>query len=87
MDNKAGKNKKANIFVRIGRWFGRVGRAIAKYFKEVVGEVKKLSWPSRKELISYSLAVLGFCALMAVIIGLLDFGFSEGVTWLAGIGQ
>ena len=54
------KEKKPNFFVR-------AGKAIGRYFKEVVGEVKKLSWPTKKELINYSLAVLAFVALMAAI--------------------
>lgn len=74
------KDKKPNFFVR-------AGKAIGKYFKEVAGEVKKLSWPTKKELINYSLAVLAFVALMAAIMWVLDLGFSSGITALAGIGK
>ena len=74
------KEKKPNFFVR-------AGKAIGRYFKEVVGEVKKLSWPTKKELINYSLAVLAFVALMAANKWVLDLGFSTGITALAGIGK
>ena len=62
-----------NVFERIGR-----------YSKEVFGETKKLSWPTRKELVSYTLTVIAFVAIFAVIIGLLDMLFSLGYTRLAG---
>ena len=56
---------------------------IKQCLKEVIGELKKLSWPSRKDLVSYTLAVIGFIALMAVVIYVLDLAFSEGLTLLA----
>ncbi|MEG1559666.1 MAG: preprotein translocase subunit SecE [Clostridia bacterium] len=58
---------------------------VKKYFREVVGEVKKLSWPTPKELAMYSLMVLAFVAVMAIIIGALDIGFGEGMRALAHV--
>jgi len=75
--------EKVPFFKRIGNFF----KGIGKYFKEVWAEVKKLTWPTKKELINYCLAVIAFCALMAIIIGLLDFAFGEGFNWLAGLGK
>ena len=54
-----------------------------QFFKEVSGEVKKLSWPTKKELVSYTLTVLGFIVLMAIIIYALDLVFGEGLGLLA----
>lgn len=85
--DNANKKDKANFFVKIGRWFAKTGKALAKYFKEVTGEVKKLSWPTKKELINYTLAVIAFVALMAVIMWVLDLGFSNGIKLLASIGR
>ncbi|MBR5291502.1 MAG: preprotein translocase subunit SecE [Clostridia bacterium] len=56
-----------------------------QFFKEVSGEVKKLSWPTKKELVSYTLTVLGFIVLMAVIIYVLDLVFGEGLGLLANL--
>ena len=56
-----------------------------QFFKEVSGEVKKLSWPTKKELVSYTLTVLGFIILMAVIIYVLDLVFGEGLGLLANL--
>ena len=57
--------------------------SMKQFFKEVSGEVKKLSWPTKKELVSYTLTVLGFIVLMAIIIYALDLVFGEGLGLLA----
>ena len=59
--------------------------SMRQFFKEVSGEVKKLSWPTKKELVSYTLTVLGFIILMAVIIYVLDLVFGEGLGLLANL--
>lgn len=56
---------------------------VKQFFKEVFGELKKLSWPTRKELVSYTLTVIGFIAMMAIVIYALDLVFSEGISLLA----
>jgi preprotein translocase subunit SecE len=45
-----------------------------KFFKEVVSELKKVSWPSKKELMNYTLAVLAVIAVFTVIIFVIDSG-------------
>ena len=82
-NTKTAAAKKPNFFQKIGNFF----KGIGKYFKEVFAEVKKLTWPTKKELVSYCLAVLAFCALMAIIIGLLDLGFGSGFQALANLGK
>lgn len=68
--------KKPNVFKRFG-----------KFCKEVSAEVKQLTWPTKKELLNYCLAVVAFCALMALIIGLLDLGFMKGFEALGSLGN
>ena len=50
-----------------------------RYFKEVGGELKKVTWSTRKELVSNTLTVLAFVVLMAAIIYVLDLVFSGGL--------
>ena len=45
-------------------------------FKNMFSELKKVSWPTREELTNYSIVVVSFMVIMAVIIGLLDMGAS-----------
>ncbi|MDA8368804.1 MAG: preprotein translocase subunit SecE [Nocardiopsaceae bacterium] len=54
------------------------------FTKQVVGELRKVRWPTRHELITYTIVVIVFVLLMVGYTWLLDFGFGEGVTWLYG---
>ena len=59
--------------------------SMRQFFKEVSGEVKKLSWPTKKELASYVLTVIAFIILMAIIIYVLDLVFGKGLGLLANL--
>lgn len=49
---------------------------IATAFKNMVAELKKVAWPSKKDLINYSLVVIGFVLVLMIVVGLLDTGSS-----------
>lgn len=58
---------------------------LIRYFKEMFGEVKKLTWLTKKELLTHTVAVFVFVIVMAIFIYALDFVFSTGVGALEGI--
>jgi preprotein translocase subunit SecE len=58
--------------------FGRIGR----FFREVVAELRKVIWPTRKELLTYTAVVVVFVAVMLTIVAGLDFAFAKGVLWV-----
>ncbi|GAB3140233.1 hypothetical protein GCM10027290_10900 [Micromonospora sonneratiae] len=60
--------------------FGRVGR----FFREVVGELRKVIWPTRKELLTYTAVVVTFVTVMLAIVAGLDFAFAKGVLFVFG---
>ncbi len=49
-------------------------RSPARFFKDIWNELKKVSWPTGKDLASSTLAVIVFILLFAAVIGLFDFG-------------
>lgn len=51
---------------------------IVNYFKEVKGELKKVSWPSYKQVQNNTIIVLICVIVIGAFIALLDFGFSAG---------
>ena len=53
-------------------FFKKLGLRIARSFKDMIAEMKKVTWPSKEELINYSLVVLAFMVVMGVVIGLID---------------
>ena len=60
---------------------------IAKYFRECVGELKKITWPTHKQTLHNTLVVIGAMVLVGIFVFLLDTAFSEVVELLAGIGK
>jgi preprotein translocase subunit SecE len=53
------------------------GARIALFFRQVVAELRKVNWPTRKELTTYTLVVLAFSAVFAAIVLGLDLGFGR----------
>ncbi len=47
------------------------------FFSDIIGELRKVVWPTRSETIRLTLIVLGLCIVMGVILGAVDYGFSE----------
>ena len=68
--------KKANFFTKVGNWFVNLFKGIVNAFKNMWRELRKVTWPSREKLISYSTIVVLFIVFMMVVIGLLDTGAS-----------
>ena len=56
----------------------------ALLYREVVAELRKVIWPTRRELISYTVVVLTFVTIMVAIVAGLDFGFVKAVAWVFG---
>lgn len=62
---------------------GRGGR-IGRFTREVISEMRKVLWPSRKELGTYTIVVIVFVVIMVSIVAGLDIGFAKLVLWLFG---
>ena len=58
------KAKKPNFFKKVG-----------KFFSDVVSEMKKIVWPSKKQTINNTLAVTVIVVISAVVIVVLDLVF------------
>jgi preprotein translocase subunit SecE len=55
-----------------------------RFLREVVAELRKVIWPTRKQMITYTAVVLVFVAFMVALIAALDFGLHAGVDKLFG---
>ena len=75
---KAGNGKLSKIIA----WFKNLPQNIARPFKNMFYELKKVTWPSKHKLITYSIIVLLFMLFMGVVIGLLDMGATALVNLL-----
>ena len=51
---------------------------IINYFQESYEELKKVTWPTRNQAIKLTFIVIGFCIVLSLFVGVLDFGFNLG---------
>ena len=68
--------KKPGFFTRAKNWIVALPARISGAFKNMVAELKKTAWPSKKDLINYSIVVIGFVFVLAIIVGALDMASS-----------
>ena len=54
------------------------------YIQQVVAELRKVIWPNRKQMVSYTTVVLLFLAFMVTLIGLVDLGLAKLVMMVFG---
>jgi len=52
---------------------------IKKFIGEVLAEMKKVSWTTRRELVDSTLIVILSSFLLGIFVGVIDFAFSKGV--------
>ena len=57
---------------------------ILRFLREVWGELKKVVWPTRKQMVTYTAVVLVFLVFMIVLVYGLDFAFNEVVSLVFG---
>jgi preprotein translocase subunit SecE len=57
---------------------------VLTYLKQVVAELRKVIWPNRKQMGSYTSVVLAFLVFMVTLIGLVDLGLAKLVLWVFG---
>ena len=65
--------KRPNIFARFGR-----------FLREVVAELRKVIWPNRNQMVTYTIVVIVFVVFMVALVGVLDLLFAKGVLAVFG---
>ena len=69
--------KKAN-------WFTRTFGKVAKYFRELRSELKKVVWPTYQQVLKNTLVVAACVVVVGLFIWLFDFVAEVGITALIG---
>lgn len=54
-------------------FFKRIASSITRFFKDLKGEMKKIVWPSKKQIINNTGVVIVFVIIAAIAVGGLDF--------------
>jgi preprotein translocase subunit SecE len=60
-------------------------KKIISYFTQSWTELTKVVWPTRKQAIQMTVAVLVITILVGAILGVFDFGLSKGLTSLINL--
>ena len=86
-DNKAGKPAKSTVRSRAMNQQSQKKKrgSIKDYFKGVKLEMKKVVWPTKQEMTSYTVVVLVACAAFALAFWAIDSGFLAILKALLGI--
>ncbi|MGI9613163.1 MAG: preprotein translocase subunit SecE [Acidimicrobiales bacterium] len=58
-----------------------------QYISEVNSELRRVNWPTRNEVVNYTIVVLVTLAFFTALIAGLDFVFGEGVLELLRLGS
>ncbi|WP_196951774.1 preprotein translocase subunit SecE [Kitasatospora sp. SUK 42] len=71
-EKKSGKQKKSGKRAKKGL-FARM----ALFYRQIIAELRKVVWPTKGELTSYTSVVVTFVVVMMGIVAGLDYGFSK----------
>ncbi len=65
--------KQPNMFARFSR-----------FLREVVAELRKVIWPTKNQMVTYTIVVIVFLVFMVALVGVLDLLFAKGVLAVFG---
>ena len=87
---RATKDRKAPVAppkkkINWKQFFKALPGKIVKFFRDVVHELKRVTWPTRKALLTYTVVVLVTLIFFALLLGLFDFVFIQLIDFLASI--
>jgi preprotein translocase subunit SecE len=70
---KGGKRAKKGPFKRL-----------ALFYRQVVAELRKVVWPTRNQLTSYTTVVIFFVAIMIALVMVIDYGLAHAAKYVFG---
>jgi preprotein translocase subunit SecE len=59
-------------------------KRLALFYRQIVAELRKVVWPTRNQLTSYTIAVIVFVVIMIGLITLIDYGLSHAAKYVFG---
>jgi len=57
---------------------------ISLFYRQVIAELRKVIWPTRRELVTYTTVVIVFVLVVIGYVSVLDFGFAKAILSIFG---
>ncbi len=73
MEQEVNNEKKLGLFGRV-----------ALFYRQVISELRRVVWPSRNQLTTYTSVVLVFVAFIILVVSIFDLGITKLVFWIFG---
>ncbi|MEW2397527.1 preprotein translocase subunit SecE [Streptomyces sp. NPDC046862] len=80
--DEAPESKKA----RKGGKRGKKGpfKRLATFYRQIVAELRKVVWPTRSQLTTYTTVVIVFVVIMIGLVTVIDFGLDKAAKYVFG---
>ncbi|MFI9648396.1 preprotein translocase subunit SecE [Streptomyces sp. NPDC052040] len=59
-------------------------KRLALFYRQIVAELRKVVWPARNQLTSYTTVVIFFVAIMIALVTLIDYGLNHAAKYVFG---
>lgn len=62
----------------------KIAGGIGRFFRDIIAELKRVAWPSRRQLWLYTVVVIGSVFVIAALLSVFDFILSGTIVRLFG---
>ncbi|MGW2053394.1 preprotein translocase subunit SecE [Streptomyces sp. NPDC001840] len=62
---------------------GPLGRLVL-FYRQIVAELRKVVWPTRNQLTTYTTVVIVFVVIMIGLVTVIDYGFQNAIKYVFG---
>ncbi|OAH11544.1 preprotein translocase subunit SecE [Streptomyces jeddahensis] len=59
-------------------------KRLALFYRQIVAELRKVVWPTRSQLTTYTTVVIVFVVIMIALVTVIDYGFNQAVKYVFG---
>ncbi|MFF2526502.1 MULTISPECIES: preprotein translocase subunit SecE [Streptomyces] len=81
-DEESAESKKPRKGGKRGKK-GPLGR-LALFYRQIVAELRKVVWPTRNQLTTYTTVVIVFVVIMIGLVTVIDYGFNQAIKYVFG---
>jgi preprotein translocase subunit SecE len=81
-DDRSRPRKKSSD--SLGKRIAALPGRVSLFYRQVVSELRKVVWPTRRELSTYTTVVIIFCVVVISVVATMDYGIGKLITLVFG---